>query len=132
MKKIPRLVLVGDVGGMETYHVGDEAMLCANIDRLRQLPRPPSCTVVSSDPQWTSRRYGVQAIPLIGFPGRQEAHPARLSESVPVASLRSTTGYRLAAPPARPPVIWKWPTSRKWLPGRGQRFRIEKKWYQKK
>ncbi len=67
MDELRRLVIIGDVGGLETYHVGDEAMLCANIEGLRRLPSPPACTAVSADPEATSRMYGIDAVPLIGF-----------------------------------------------------------------
>lgn len=33
---MPRLLLIGDVGGPATHHVGDEAMLSANLAHLRE------------------------------------------------------------------------------------------------
>lgn len=58
---------IGDVGGWENYHVGDEAMLEANLDLFRKLD-PTSClTVVSSDPAFSSAVFGVEAVPRLGF-----------------------------------------------------------------
>lgn len=58
----PRLFLIADVGGPGLYHLGDEAMLEANIHTLRQLVPRIQFTVLSADPAWTSQRYGVQAV----------------------------------------------------------------------
>ncbi len=63
-----RFLLIGDVGGAETYHVGDEGMLEANLLRLRQLFPQAQFTVISQEPAWTAKTYGVDAIEPIGFP----------------------------------------------------------------
>ncbi len=74
----PRLVLIGDVGGPQGFHVGDEAMLEANLDALRALVPGLTATVVSRDPAWTSRLYGVGAVPTFGFPpGAEDADGRR-------------------------------------------------------
>jgi polysaccharide pyruvyl transferase WcaK-like protein len=61
-----RVVLLGDVGGADGYHVGDEAMLASAIDELR-LRGAVEFTVVSSDPASTTERHGVAAVRRIGF-----------------------------------------------------------------
>ncbi|MEJ8859990.1 polysaccharide pyruvyl transferase family protein [Variovorax robiniae] len=59
--------LVGDVGGWEGYHVGDEAMLEANLDLFRILDPSAQLTVVSADPNFTSEAIGVDTAPRLGF-----------------------------------------------------------------
>lgn len=59
--------LIGDVGGWETYHVGDEAMLEANLDLFRTLDPTVRLTAVSSDPAFTSQAIGVEVVPRLGF-----------------------------------------------------------------
>ena len=87
--KPPRLFVVADVGGPGHYHLGDEAMLEANLSTFRQLVPDVQFTVPSRDPVWTSRRYGVEALPtqesppddLEGFEARLQV--ARASQSSP-------------------------------------------------
>jgi len=65
----PRLLFVADVGGPATYHVGDEAMLAANLAAFRaRLGGALDAAVVSSDPEWTAARYGVRGIPRLRPP----------------------------------------------------------------
>src|ERR1700737_2711732 len=71
-----RLLVIADVGGEETRHIGDEAMLEANLNAFRRLIPQVSFTVVSRDPAWTAARYGVEAVAPFGFPG----HPAAAVE----------------------------------------------------
>ncbi len=54
--------IVADVGGPEGFHLGDEAMLEANLDALRR--RYPDIRFVASsrDPSFTATRYSVRAI----------------------------------------------------------------------
>lgn len=59
----PRVFLIGDVGGESTFHLGDEAMLQANLERLRAACPEAELTVASHDPAWTARRYAVRAVP---------------------------------------------------------------------
>ena len=66
--EIRRLVIIADVGGAEARHIGDEAILEANLGALRRLIPEVALTVVSNEPQWTADRYGVEAVPLFGFP----------------------------------------------------------------
>ena len=60
--KPPRLFVIGDVGGPGHYHLGDEAMLEANLRTLRQLVPGIEFTVASKDPAWTSKYYGVESV----------------------------------------------------------------------
>jgi polysaccharide pyruvyl transferase WcaK-like protein len=71
-----RLLVIADVGGEETRHIGDEAMLEANLDALRTLIPDVAFTVVSRDPVWAATRYGVEAAAPFGFP----SHPAAAAE----------------------------------------------------
>jgi polysaccharide pyruvyl transferase WcaK-like protein len=63
-----RLLVIADVGGAETRHIGDEAMLEANLDAFRRLIPEVAFTVVSRDPAWAAARYGVNAVAPFGFP----------------------------------------------------------------
>lgn len=58
----PRLVVVADVDGPGHYHLGDEAMLEANLRTFRQLVPDIQFTVTSNDPEWTSTRYRVESL----------------------------------------------------------------------
>ncbi|HEV7240060.1 MAG TPA: polysaccharide pyruvyl transferase family protein [Thermoanaerobaculia bacterium] len=62
-----RLLVIADVGGEETRHIGDEAMLEANLDAFRKLIPNVAFTIVSRDPAWTEARYGVEAVAPFGF-----------------------------------------------------------------
>jgi polysaccharide pyruvyl transferase WcaK-like protein len=61
-------VFVGDVGGRQAYHVGDEAMLDANLDLFRRIVPGLAATVVSADPEWTAAAYGVASVPRPRLP----------------------------------------------------------------
>ncbi|HXM33745.1 MAG TPA: polysaccharide pyruvyl transferase family protein [Pyrinomonadaceae bacterium] len=63
-----RLLIIADVGGAETRHIGDEAMLEANLAAFRRLIPEVAFTVVSRDPEWTAARYDVDAVAPFGFP----------------------------------------------------------------
>ncbi len=58
-----RLCIVGDVAGPSLYHLGDEAMLEANILRFRQLFPDIEFTALSRDPSWTAQNYSVDSLP---------------------------------------------------------------------
>lgn len=64
---MPHFVLIGDVGSKDTFHVGDEAMLEANILRLRQHNPQVKITVVSKDPASTAKFYNVESVPYLDF-----------------------------------------------------------------
>jgi polysaccharide pyruvyl transferase WcaK-like protein len=68
MTSSPRLLVIADVGGEERRHVGDEAMLEANLAAFRRLVPEVAFTVVSHDPAWTAARYGVDTVAPLGFP----------------------------------------------------------------
>ena len=75
-------IFVADVGGPATYHVGDEAMLDANLGLFASLLPGLKATVVSKDPAHTALIYNVDAVPTLGFsswdPAEHEAHAADL------------------------------------------------------
>lgn len=75
---VPRLLLIADIGGEQARHIGDEAMLEANLDSLRRMFPEAAFTIVAGDPEWVARRYGVDAVPLFGFP-REAATTERKS-----------------------------------------------------
>lgn len=64
----PRLLIIADVGGEETRHIGDEAMLEANLAAFRRLVPDAAFTVVARDPARVAEDYGVDAIAPVGFP----------------------------------------------------------------
>jgi polysaccharide pyruvyl transferase WcaK-like protein len=63
-----RLLVIADVDGEKTRHLGDEAMLEANLQAFRRLIPDVVFTVVSRDPACTAARYGVEAVAAFGFP----------------------------------------------------------------
>jgi polysaccharide pyruvyl transferase WcaK-like protein len=72
-----RLLLIGDVGGDDRRHIGDEAMLEENVASIRRLLPEVAFTVVSRDPAWVTARYGVDAVATVGFPGDPSAGTQR-------------------------------------------------------
>jgi polysaccharide pyruvyl transferase WcaK-like protein len=73
MNRPRHLLFVGDVGGPATYHVGDEAMLEANLDGFRARLPGLRATVVSRDPAWSATHFGAEAVGYIGFPAADRA-----------------------------------------------------------
>lgn len=63
-----RLLVVSDVGRSGTRHIGDEAMLAANLAHLRRLIPDASFTIVCSDPAWIAKHFGVDAVETFEFP----------------------------------------------------------------
>jgi polysaccharide pyruvyl transferase WcaK-like protein len=63
-----RLLIIADAGGEATRHIGDEAMLEANLAAFRRLLPRTAITVISRDPAWTAGRYGVASIAPPPFP----------------------------------------------------------------
>lgn len=84
MLKIKRAVLIGDIGGHDTFHVGDEAMLEANLGLMHRLAPGTNTTVVSRDPAYTKLTYGVDAVSGIGFPS---VSPNRIAEQARIDQL---------------------------------------------
>jgi polysaccharide pyruvyl transferase WcaK-like protein len=62
-----RLIVVADAGGAERRHIGDEAMLEANLEGFRRLIPEVAFTAVSRDPAWIAARYGVDGVAHFGF-----------------------------------------------------------------
>lgn len=62
-----RWLLIGDIGGAEHFHVGDEAMFAANVLLLARLCPQVQCLAISRDPAFTAATYGVAAVPSLGF-----------------------------------------------------------------
>ena len=72
-----RFLLIADVGGDDRRHIGDEAMLGANLSALRSAFPAARFTVVSRDPRWTSEHFGVDSIPNLGFSASPDAATER-------------------------------------------------------
>jgi polysaccharide pyruvyl transferase WcaK-like protein len=75
------VVLVGDVGGASTYHVGDEAMFEADLALVRRLLPRARCIAVSADPESTAATFGIEAVLHLSAadardPRRAEVPPA--------------------------------------------------------
>lgn len=62
-----RITMIGDVGGWNSYHVGDEAMLSANIAGLRRTYPSVEITILSRDPDWSSETYDAASLLPFGF-----------------------------------------------------------------
>ena len=60
---------VGDVGAWKGYHVGDEAMMEANLALFRVIAPQAGLTVVSGDPLFSAQAYDVKAVARLGFDG---------------------------------------------------------------
>lgn len=91
--KPARLFVVADVGGPSLYHLGDEAMLEANLLAFRQLLGGAEFTVPSRDPAWTGQRYGVDSC---HFP------------SIPAGHSPESWTHKLADTPERSGLLADW------------------------
>lgn len=67
MQDIERALMIGDIAGHDAFHVGDEAMLEANLGLLQRLAPGALPTLVSLDPTGSTRTYGIPAVARIGF-----------------------------------------------------------------
>lgn len=66
LRRRRRVVLIGDVGVVDgRYHLGDEAMLGAAVQQLRERG-DVEITVLSRNPADTAARYGVESVPGFG------------------------------------------------------------------
>ena len=85
-----RVVALGDVGVIDDMmHIGDEAMFQAAHDELAA--RGGNLVAVSSVPEETAARYGVDALRRIGFDGLDRAaSEQRLDDVLALAEGRST------------------------------------------
>ncbi|MEA2568339.1 MAG: hypothetical protein QOI24_340 [Acidobacteriota bacterium] len=79
MTSVPRLLLIADIGSEQARHIGDEAMLEANLDSLRRVFPGAAFTIVARDPEWAARRYGVDTVSSFDFPRDQAAAAERRS-----------------------------------------------------
>ena len=80
-----KLLLLADVSG-STSHVGDEAMLEANIALLRRLL--PTCEIqVAAGANWKSNRLGVEAVPRLEFSRHSEAEREAMLASLSEGSM---------------------------------------------
>lgn len=85
-----QIVALGDVGVVDgMMHIGDEAMTEALLDELGGRGMS-SATVLSAAPAETAGRYGVAAIPRLGFPVDRAAGQARFE-----AVLAAVAGHRV-------------------------------------
>lgn len=76
-----RFLIAADVGAIP--HVGEEAMLAANLAGLRRLFPGASFMVISADSSWKSRIHGVDVVGPIGFSTRAE-RPTNNGEYAPL------------------------------------------------
>jgi polysaccharide pyruvyl transferase WcaK-like protein len=63
----PHFVLLADIGGARDLHVGDEAMLYANVLRLRRMFPDVRLTLLSRDPAYSAHTYQAEALRPFGF-----------------------------------------------------------------
>lgn len=56
------ILVVGDLAGAATYHAGDEAMAEADVELLRLVFPEVKIIVTSSDPAWSARALGCDAV----------------------------------------------------------------------
>jgi polysaccharide pyruvyl transferase WcaK-like protein len=100
------LVVVADLAGEGSYHVGDEAMLEANLENLRRRIPGVRFTLVSRCPERDSRRYQAEAVPPLDFPSEpaqekeREATLENLLQSVRVRRKWQLRTGKVEAPPA--------------------------------
>ena len=73
------VLIIGDVGVLDgMFHIGDEAMFEAAVGELAQ--RGLSPVGVSSNPDETAARYGIPAVPRLGFAGLDRAEASRRAD----------------------------------------------------
>lgn len=59
--------IIGDVNNYANYHIGDEAMLLANIDKITELIPDVNFTIISESPEWSSNHYGCKSLSFKDF-----------------------------------------------------------------
>ncbi len=72
----PHFVVIGDVGSVEDYHVGDDAMLFGLLAAAEHAGLQARWTVVSASPASAAARFGQPAVAGFGFDGCSD-HAAR-------------------------------------------------------
>lgn len=65
--RVERWTFVGDVGAWNGFHVGDEAMMEANLELFRDIAPHAGLNVVSADPGFSATAYNVAAVARLGF-----------------------------------------------------------------
>jgi polysaccharide pyruvyl transferase WcaK-like protein/glycosyltransferase involved in cell wall biosynthesis len=95
-----RLLAIGDIGSTDAYHVGDEAMTLGLIRGVAGCGVDAEWTVMSAQPDWSSARFGVRAVPRLTFsdcagPAEREQRLAQLDAILAEPSDR----WPLIAPP---------------------------------
>lgn len=79
------VLIIGDVGVLDgMFHIGDEAMFEVAVAELAQ--RGHSAVGVSSNPAETAARYGIPAVPRLGFAGLDRAQAARRADHLRAAA----------------------------------------------
>lgn len=91
----PHILIIGDIAGEKDYHVGDEAMVEANLARLRQRLPNARFTLISRDPDYSAALYDTKAIKPIGFmpagPDSNSQNFARLEQVIYAAKTRAAS-----------------------------------------
>jgi len=77
----PSLVIVADVGG-DPFHVGDEAMLVANLEELRRKAPAVRVTVIGRSAAGVAERFGVAAL---AAPSEATLENGRLPKAIAAA-----------------------------------------------
>jgi polysaccharide pyruvyl transferase WcaK-like protein len=94
-----RICLIADVGDERRRHVGDEAMLDANLAGLRRIEPDAEFVLLARHPSWASARFGIPAVETLRFaagPGAEPAREAQLGALVD-ASAEETPASRAIA-----------------------------------
>ncbi|MGH9459961.1 MAG: polysaccharide pyruvyl transferase family protein [Vicinamibacteria bacterium] len=58
----PTILMIGDIGGPDRYHVGDEAIFTACVEWTKTALPECRLVAVSEDPQFTSRNLSIESI----------------------------------------------------------------------
>jgi polysaccharide pyruvyl transferase WcaK-like protein len=103
---VTSMLLIADVGGLGRdcrWHVGDEAMLAADLAWLRGEVPGINLVVASTAPAWTRCLYGVSATGFLDFGDDTTAHAARdMCRSIGTdKAFRSADGEALTKAAAR-------------------------------
>jgi hypothetical protein len=101
---VPHVLVIGDITGADEYHVGDEAMVDANLTRIRAHLPEVRFTLVSQDPAYSSSIYGTHAIRPIGFASAgsdsDAQNFARLQQVVHAAELKAADQPQMGMDPS--------------------------------
>ncbi len=93
----PHALLTADVGPPGRYHVGDQAIMTANLEWVRRLLPPRQIRIFARDPEFSAPLHGVGAIrpPGNGFASRQlDAHGGRAGRGLGALLSRSGRALR--------------------------------------